>query len=278
MSFSRYSAYFLGFMTICSGILAHEITFENTCPDEIYVGALANGGMSFLPANGGFRLASNESRTITFPRAWGGRFWARTGCTLGADNVTLQCETGDCGRRLECGGIGGDVTVTLAEITFDGWQSQDFYDVSNVDAFNIPITMYAKNGTFVPNGGEYNCGVAGVCKSDFLKSCPSALRILNSNGTIVACQAPCKYYTINQNLISNAQRDAYCCDGACNDPHKCGHAEFGCGWEANASYPTASKAACPGSYSYPYDDTTSTWTCQNPNGETAYVVSFCSMN
>jgi hypothetical protein len=278
MAISRFSMYFLGFMTVCSVALAHELTFQNMCSEDVYVGLLKNGNVEYLPENGGFKLGRGANRTITVPSQWGGRFWPRTGCVAGADG-TLKCETGDCGGRLQCGGIGGEVTTTLAEITFDGAGNRDtdFYDVSMVDAYNVPIKMMPVEGSYTLKGGDYDCGVGGTCVSDFLKTCPEILKIKNANGTVVACQAPCKFYDINKGLVSQQVRDAYCCDGACNDPHKCGKAEAGCAWLPEVNYPQASKAACPGAYSYPYDDLTSTWTCQNRNGgQTSYIVQFCS--
>jgi len=265
-------------LSMCAIAFGHDITFTNKCSEEIYVGLLANGGIGYLPENGGFRLGANEARTISFPQSWGGRFWPRTGCVNRSDG-SLTCETGDCGHKLQCSGTGGDVTATLAEITFDGAGNKDtdFYDVSLVDAYNIPVKMWAKNGTFDLKGGNYDCGVSGTCVSDLKLTCPEVLKIRNAKGKVVACQAPCKYYDIHRGVVSQQVRDAYCCDNACNDPHKCGKAEAGCGWLPEVNYPQAAKTACPGAYSYPYDDLTSTWTCQAHKGQTAYEVAFCGL-
>ena len=75
-------------------------------------------------------------RTVQISDGWGGRFWARTGC-----NGQGHCVTGDCGNKLECNGAGGIPPVTLAEITLNGAGGLDFYDVSLVDGFNVPVQV-----------------------------------------------------------------------------------------------------------------------------------------
>lgn len=74
---------------------------------------------------------------INTPDDWAGRFWARTGCHFGRG----RCDTGDCGDSVECSGRGGAPPATLAEFTFNGYAGDDFYDVSLVDGFNVPISV-----------------------------------------------------------------------------------------------------------------------------------------
>ena len=38
--------------------------------------------------------------------------------------------------------------MSLAEFTFDGHGGQDYYDVSLVDGYNLPIAIYLIDGTF----------------------------------------------------------------------------------------------------------------------------------
>jgi hypothetical protein len=42
---------------------------------------------------------------------------------------------------LQCNGAGGVPPVTLAEITLNGAGGKDFYDVSLVDGFNVPVQV-----------------------------------------------------------------------------------------------------------------------------------------
>jgi hypothetical protein len=74
---------------------------------------------------------------------WGGRFWARTGCNFN-QNGQGHCATGDCGDKLQCRGAGGVPPATLAEVTLKGDRGQDFYDVSLVDGFNVPVQVRNK--------------------------------------------------------------------------------------------------------------------------------------
>lgn len=71
---------------------------------------------------------------------WAGRIWARTGCNFN-QNGQGHCETGDCGDRLQCNGAGGVPPATLAEVTLRGSGGQDYYDVSLVDGFNVPVQV-----------------------------------------------------------------------------------------------------------------------------------------
>ena len=71
---------------------------------------------------------------------WSGRFWARTGCQFDGSGYGY-CETGDCSNVLSCKGAAGAPPATLAEFTLTGWQGQDYYDVSYVEGFNVPITV-----------------------------------------------------------------------------------------------------------------------------------------
>lgn len=58
-----------------------------------------------------------------------------------------MCGTADCGSgQVACNGAGAVPPATLAEFTLvpDG---QDVYDISNVDGFNLPVSI-------TPDGGE----------------------------------------------------------------------------------------------------------------------------
>jgi hypothetical protein len=42
---------------------------------------------------------------------------------------------------LECNGAGGVPPVTLAEVTLNGDDGNDVYDISLVDGFNVPMEV-----------------------------------------------------------------------------------------------------------------------------------------
>lgn len=105
------------------------------------------------------------------------RFWARTDCRW--DNGKFICLTGDCGASLnnfglECKGITGKAPATLAEITMNNNGGSDFYDISNVDGYNVPIYFAPIPGTYQkvnnPDLGKYNCGNPGCTLN--ANSCP----------------------------------------------------------------------------------------------------------
>lgn len=222
-----------------------SFTFVNNTAQPVWVGALNNPGKP-LPDGGGWRMDPGTSRTLDLPSDWAGRFWGRTGCTFDSAGNGV-CETGDCAGRLQCGGAGGQTPATLAEITLGGGSSggTDFYDVSLVDGFNLPVSFTAVGGTPDPNN-PYWCTEAG-CVADLNASCPQELRKTNGAGRVVGCYSACERFGTDQ----------YCCRGAYGTPDTCKPAE----WPVN--YAAIFKQACPKAYSYAYDDAASTFTCRN---------------
>ena len=230
---------------------ARILTFANACDETIWVGALNAAPEYELPHAGGWKLEPAESRTIALPTQWGGRFWGRTGCDF-ASPGPVRCETGDCDGRQECGGIGGKTPATLAEFTFAGYAGLDFYDVSLVDGYNLPLQISPVAGTYVQNdpGDPLDCG-SPSCTSDLNDSCPAELQYVNTDGQVVGCLSACEQF----------QTDEYCCRGDHDTPDTC--PPFG--------YSATFKAACPTAYSYAYDDETSTFTCRGED----YIITFC---
>lgn len=161
------------------------------------------------------------------------------------------------GNKIACGGAGGVPPVSLAEITFAGAGGLDYYDVSLVDGYNLPLSMRPVDNFVGGGGGHYDCGKAG-CLSDLNAICPPELSIKNSGGWTVACKSAC--------LAFNT--DEYCCRGAHGTPQTCHSSD----WPVN--YPQIFKQACPDAYSYAYDDTSSTFTCRGNPGAN-YEIVFC---
>ncbi|KAK3008653.1 hypothetical protein RJ639_014856 [Escallonia herrerae] len=109
-----------------------------------------------------------------------------------------KCTTGDCGGVLQCAGAGGTPPASLAEFTL-GTTSPDFYDVSLVDGYNIPLSI-------VPHSIGSNCSVVR-CLTDLNLKCPTALQV-KMNGQVVACMSACMAF----------KKPEYCCCGAYNNP------------------------------------------------------------
>ncbi|KAM0832995.1 hypothetical protein ACQ4PT_064542 [Festuca glaucescens] len=232
---------------------ATSFSFTNACAHPVWVGAL-NGATSPPLSHTGFYLASGATSSLAAPSsgAWSGNFWARTGCATDASTGRFSCATADCGSGdVSCNGRGPAPPVTLAEITLaaPGSGGLDFYDVSLVDGFNVPLRIAPSGNT----NGNNGCSVA-ACAGDVNAVCPSDLRVL-SGSAVVACKSACNAY-------GSAR---YCCSGDYGTPAACGP----------TNYSQVFKAACPTAYSYAYDDASSTFTC---SGAAVYVVTFCPAN
>ena len=208
-------------------------------------------------------MSSWETTKIALPLHWSGRFWGRRDCARQSDG-SFYCVTGDCGRRFECAGAGGEPPATLAEFTFNAHEGLDFYDVSLVDGYNLPVAIEPVGGTYESGAGI--CQTCG-CNKDLNEICPYELRVVY-NGWTVGCKSAC-----------SALREArYCCAGEYNcSPHAdwCAPGTKPCDpntWPTN--YASIFKQACPTSYSYAYDDPSSTFSCRG-NPQVDYRVVFC---
>lgn len=219
------------------GVKGATFTFINKCDYTVWPGILASAGSDKLDSTG-FELTRSTSRTFQAPTGWSGRFWGRTGCQFD-ESGRGSCSTGDCGSgEMECHGAGATPPATLAEFTL-GSGSKDFYDVSLVDGYNLPMFVEV-------SGGSGDCGNTG-CATDLNRKCPTELRV-DGGG---ACKSACEAFGSPE----------YCCSGDFNNPAAC----------KPSMYSEMFKSACPKSYSYAYDDATSTFTCTGAD----YAITFC---
>ncbi|KAL5709749.1 Thaumatin-like protein 1 [Ranunculus cassubicifolius] len=225
--------------TMIPGTFSATFTFVNKCPFTIWPGILTNANSPAFPSTG-FELGSGASQPFDSPAGWGGRFWARTGCT---NNGQFTCATGNCGN-IDCNGAGGAPPTTLVEFTLaSSANPQDFYDVSLVDGFNLPVSVE-------PQGGS-GCNPS-ACAANVNSLCPPELSPKGADGSTIACKSACLAFNQPQ----------YCCTDAFNTPDTC----------KPTPYSTIFKNACPQAYSYAYDDKTSTFTC---SGGANYLITFC---
>lgn len=225
--------------------MSSTFTITNKCSNTIWPGILSSAGTAQLSPTG-YSLEAGQSTSISVPASWSGRFWARTHCTQDSTTGKFTCLTGDCGSgTLECSGSGAAPPATLAEFTLNGAGGLDFYDVSLVDGYNLPMLVTPQSGT------AGNCTATG-CIVDLNNACPSELKVTEAaNGEDVACKSACEAFGDPQ----------YCCSGAFATPDTC----------KPSSYSLFFKNACPKAYSYAYDDGTSTFTCAAAD----YVITFC---
>ncbi|CAD6266730.1 unnamed protein product [Miscanthus lutarioriparius] len=128
--------------------------------------ASASAATFTIKNNCGFTLNPGGTWTINVPAGTSsGRVWGRTGCSFNGNSGS--CQTGDCGGALACT-LSGKPPMTLAEFTISG--SQDFYDISVIDGFNISMAF------------SYSTDVGLVCKDS---SCPDAYHQPNDMKTHV---------------------------------------------------------------------------------------------
>ncbi|URE28638.1 Thaumatin family [Musa troglodytarum] len=273
---------------------AHSATFgfKNNCPFTIWPASSANADKAALSQTG-FQLDSGASFSLDAPPAWGGRLWARQTCSTDSAGK-FSCITGDCGTgQVACNGNGGAPPTTLVEFTLQGDGGKDFYDVSCVDGFNLPVLV-------VPSGGS-NCESTS-CPVNVNAQCPQELQVTAPDGGVVGCKSACVAFNTDEyccrghggsncNSTScpvnvNAQcpqelqvtapdggvvgcksaclafnTDEYCCRGQYDKPDTC----------KPSDYSKIFKNACPQAYSYAYDDRSSTFTCVGAN----YDITFC---
>ncbi|KAH7850959.1 hypothetical protein Vadar_005206 [Vaccinium darrowii] len=228
-----------------SGVV-ESTTFKlvNNCRHTIWPGILTGADRTVLTPTG-FTLLSGKSKTLIAPTAWSGRLWARTLCSRDTSGK-FSCATADCGSgQVQCAGAGAIPPATLAEFTLNGDQGLDFYDVSLVDGYNLPMLVVPRGGT---SGG---CSPTG-CLVDLNVGCPKALKVaLGNTSDGVACKSACEAF-------GNPE---YCCSEGFATPDTCQPSAFSLFF----------KHACPRSYSYAYDDKTSTFTCTGAD----YMIIFC---
>uniref|UniRef100_A0A0R0ITR8 Thaumatin-like protein n=1 Tax=Glycine max TaxID=3847 RepID=A0A0R0ITR8_SOYBN len=213
-----------------AGAYSATFTVTNNCAFTIWPATLTGGGTSQLPSTG-FELTSKASSTIDVTAPWSGRFWARSQCSTDTHGK-FTCATGDCG------------SVSLVEFTLASNKGQDFYVVSLVDGFNLPVLV-------TPQGGLRGCNTTSS-PSDVNKVYPPSFSVKGSDGSVIACKSAC--LALNQ--------PEYCCTGPFASADKC----------PPTPYSIIFKNMCPQAYSYAYDDRTSTFTC---SGGANYSITFC---
>lgn len=140
-----------------------------------------------------------------------------------------------------------------SEFTLGASDGLDYYDVSLVDGYNLPVSITNTAGC-----GEADCGV------DLGPDCPAALQgPYDSTGFPVGCKSACE-----ANLDGDQANSPNCCSGQYDTAATCP--------PSGVAYYSYFKDNCPNSYVYAYDESSGTalWTC--PSSSNAdYTVTFC---
>ncbi|KQK10506.1 osmotin-like protein [Brachypodium distachyon] len=216
------------------------LTVVNNCPYPIWPGIQANADSEVLEG-GGFYLPALSHHSFPAPtHAWSGRIWARTGCAPAGGAQELRCATGDCGGRLQCGGLGGAAPATLAQVSLHHGgndNDQSSYGVSVVDGFNVGLSV-------TPHEGRGNCPVL-ACRKNLTETCPSELQVRAGAGDgVVACKSGCQAFGT----------DELCCRNMYNSPQTC----------RASKYSQFFKGECPQAFTYAHDSPSLTHECSAP--------------
>ncbi|KAJ9155470.1 Osmotin, thaumatin-like protein [Pleurostoma richardsiae] len=279
------------------------LVVTNNCPDTIWPGINTQSGSG--PGTGGFELGAGLAKAMEVSHDWVGRVWGRTNCTFnsngtGPANATASasCLTGDCSGKLDCDSS-GTPPATLAEFTLSGGVNgdQNFYDISLVDGYNLPVGLVylpGSNTTFIPpNLVNQACiGTAGYLadparlgttytnssfplpleprrtNADLRRWCPWDLQAYpppkKGGGVFPYPDDGIARPTFDPCLSACAKTgsDKDCCTGKHSTAGKC-HAGL---------YARKAKRVCPDAYSYAFDDQTSTFIIPRGGG---WRVVFC---
>ncbi len=275
----------------------------------------ANQLCTYQVPDASWHMTPGQSMSLDLPASWGGRFWPRTGCTTqGAQTICATGDCG--GNLACPVGVGGAPPATLAEFTVEPPStSSDFYDVSNVDGANVPVAIAPIPGTFNPTpppganvpyycaspGCTGNCGALPACSWNLDATCPAELQDKDP-GHYVGCRSAgqvCAVDPGNAALNCGGEVDLYRCNpggpngvsGSCYSQGAnascCGCPSWSPAGACQSSNPAWTggpagkyagyfKGICPTAYSFPYDDLTSTFTCNGSStSNTGYTITFC---
>ncbi|PRQ44877.1 putative glucan endo-1,3-beta-D-glucosidase [Rosa chinensis] len=228
------------------GAHSATISFTNKCTFKVWPATLTSDNKPQL-ASTGFELAPQASNSIDTPVPWNGRFWGRTNCFTDNSGMFTCDKPGDCASgQVSCNGKGGIPPATLVEINIPAGGGQDFYDVSLVDGFNLPISI-------TPQGGHApgDCR-SSSCSANVNAMCPSELQVTGAGGSVVGCMSACLKFN----------EPKYCCTPPNEKPETC----------PPTDYSMKFSQQCPEAYSYAYDDKKGTFTC---SGGPNYAITFC---
>ncbi|EIW81908.1 thaumatin-like protein [Coniophora puteana RWD-64-598 SS2] len=238
-------------LALASGAAARSITVTNKCSYTVWPGLYTGSGDAPAQATG---WEADSGNTVTFdvPDNWtAGRIWGRRECDFSTNPGPNSCVDGGCNGGLLCTDPGVP-PASLAEFTLNA-NNMDYYDVSLVDGFNIPMAIDNTAG----------CSQAS-CPVDLNPNCPSDIAgPTDSSGAVVGCKSACY-----ANLDGNQADSANCCSGSHNTAATCP--------PSGVAHYDYFKSSCPNSYAYAYDESSGTalWTCAY-SASTDYTVTFC---
>ncbi|KAI0301484.1 thaumatin family-domain-containing protein [Russula brevipes] len=250
---------FLAALFLLPSASARLFTVVNACPFTVWPAIYTDlkAGQSVPPFPTGWESPSLTSAQFAVPDNWkSGRIWGRRACNFTSNSGPSACLDGGCNGGLQCDPNTNTVAppVTVAEWTFQGDGNRDFYNVSLVDGFNLPMEI-------IPS--VQNCSVAS-CPVDLNPGCPQPLiGPRDPSGLIVGCNSACV-----AKLDNNTANSANCCTGSHNTAATCP--------SSGVQYYSYFKSNCTNSYAYAFDEGSGTalWTCPSALNSD-YRLTFC---
>ncbi|KXN89702.1 Pathogenesis-related protein 5 [Leucoagaricus sp. SymC.cos] len=250
--------FFLSIVAIASGAAARTFTVTNGCSFTIWPALFTdlNAGTSVPDQATGWEAPPGTSVTFNVPNDWkSGRIWGRRNCDFSTNPGPNSCLDGGCNGGLECDPHTGTGVppATVAEWTLSADGNQDFYDVSLVDGFNLPMRITNNKG----------CPTAD-CPVDLNAQCPDQLKgPSDPSGATVGCNSAC-----GANVDGNQADSANCCSGSHNTPATCP--------ASGVAFYGFFKGSCPNSYAYAFDESSGSalWTC-GADAQPDYTLTFC---
>ncbi|KAH9474686.1 Thaumatin-like protein 1 [Psilocybe cubensis] len=245
-------------LTFAIGASARTFTVYNACPFTIWPAIFTdlNVAPNVPSYTTGWEAKPYTKVSFTVPDNWkAGRIWGRRNCDFSKNPGPNSCITGGCNGGLQCNSRTGTGVppATVAEWTLEGAENKDYYDVSLVDGYNLPMRITNNKG----------CPVAD-CPVDLGPNCPAALKgPYDASGFPVGCKSACF-----ANLDGNQGNSGNCCSGSHNTPETCP--------SSGVAYYSYFKKNCPKAYAYAYDEGSGTalWTCPS-SLKADYTLTFC---
>ncbi|KAF2568372.1 hypothetical protein F2Q68_00028349 [Brassica cretica] len=124
-------------------VTSRSFTIENKCDFTIWPATYNYQGSVDTT---GFILEKGEKRTINTTSSWIGYLWGRTLCSRASSTGYFSCITGDCDSgNIECSKEAVP-PATLAEFNLASDGGNDYYDVSVINGYNLPVLVTPENG------------------------------------------------------------------------------------------------------------------------------------
>lgn len=252
-------------------------TFVNNWNQTIWIEALTSFGGPLTTTH--WVLPKGTSASTLVPDHWDGRFWGDTVCSVDGNDAPTGCATGHCPPGTNCES-GAPTFATLAEFNLQYPGANDFYDVSLVDGYNLPMYINTTGGSTPDLLSANGClstplspGGPTGCTTDANALCQdslySDLQVTNPAGNVIACKSACTMFEGEGYAPDSSAADPYCCPGG--TAHGTSQTCQPDTWPADLSSNKIFKQAEPFAYSYTYDDTTSTLSCA---GSCGYQITF----